>query len=708
MAAELAEVRARHDAAHGAVAEREQRLEALGHEVSAARAELAGHDQEVAALRDHLEAMEAAQQEALSRLTLELDAARQDVAGARRLVDERDSALRAFQDDAVVVAEEQQALRHALAAELEAVTNARDEALSRLADLERVRDEYASRMPQLEEEVRDSQEARNDALAELAQTRARLDEMSAARAGLEERVAGLSARETEMAAELAGVREAAAAIIAESEALRTISEDLEATRQAQARDLDAAREALTAERSARGHAEAELNDLAARLERERSSATALEAEMAGARQAAAEAVAATQLAEQRLRDERALLEQDLASARAEARQSSDQWESERARLAALVGDLEARQRQLGALGLVGFASTTDLGVVVRANDAFARLCGFETADALLSLEDPLALPFFGSRGDAMRRIVEAQAPAVIEACVRHADGRMVWVLAVARAREHVSDEMAAVDWVAFDTSDRHLRLRQVRQARRLESARDLATAAGQELVSLMTGLVDTTRSVLAQAGTGPARTEARELEAMAGRASALLRQVVAFAQKQARVSQTVDLNVALAHLRPTLRRVLGDEIALDAQRGRDPVLVDLDLRDFDQVVTSALLAVREALPTGGVVTLSTATVDATSLTPEGLRVSPVAQLAVTAVGFGLRDFNVPRAIEESVGQLGGHLRVVAGNGASLRLELYFGLVCTARGSDQARALEFPHPAPDTGEFQAHASAGTDD
>jgi hypothetical protein len=127
--------------------------------------------------------------------------------------------------------------------------------------------------------------------------------------------------------------------------------------------------------------------------------------------------------------------------------------------------------------------------------------------------------------------------------------------------------------------------------------------------------------------------------------------------------------------------VLGDEVALDVERGRHGVLVDIDLRDFDQVVTNAVLVLRDALPSGGLLTISTATIDASAAEADGRRVTPMALLIAAASGFGVREIAVPRALEETIGQQGGRLRVAHEPGRAVRLEIYFALVCASRVAD---------------------------
>jgi len=114
-----------------------------------------------------------------------------------------------------------------------------------------------------------------------------------------------------------------------------------------------------------------------------------------------------------------------------------------------------------------------------------------------------------------------------------------------------------------------------------------------------------------------------------------------------------------------------------------------------------MLALGDALPSGGLVTVATLAIDAITPGAGGRRVSPTAIVALTGSGFGLRDIAAPRALEEAVAQQGGHLEIACEPGRSARLAIHLSLVCPSRADDSSRAPRASDAAaPGTGSLKA--------
>ena len=90
------------------------------------------------------------------------------------------------------------------------------------------------------------------------------------------------------------------------------------------------------------------------------------------------------------------------------------------------------------------------------------------------------------------------------------------------------------------------------------------------------------------------------------RAANLVRQLLAFSRKQVLKPKIVDITDSLSELSNLLRRLLGDNIKLQMQHGRDLGKILADPGQIDQVTINLAVNSRDAMPHGGTLTIETA------------------------------------------------------------------------------------------------------
>jgi two-component system, cell cycle sensor histidine kinase and response regulator CckA len=104
----------------------------------------------------------------------------------------------------------------------------------------------------------------------------------------------------------------------------------------------------------------------------------------------------------------------------------------------------------------------------------------------------------------------------------------------------------------------------------------------------------------------PLRRELNEIVKTADRASSLTRQLLAFSRKQMLQLRVLDLNTLVNQMAELLPPLLGEDIRLimdlDPELGR----VKIDGAQMEQVIMNLVFNARDAMPTGGVLTIETA------------------------------------------------------------------------------------------------------
>jgi two-component system cell cycle sensor histidine kinase/response regulator CckA len=133
-------------------------------------------------------------------------------------------------------------------------------------------------------------------------------------------------------------------------------------------------------------------------------------------------------------------------------------------------------------------------------------------------------------------------------------------------------------------------------------------------------------------------------------------------------------------LEPMLRRLLGEDVALDVQRSREPCRARLDPTQIEQVILNLAVNARDAMPEGGRLTIEVALAELAER--EGgveLAAGSYVQLTVTDTGIGMDDATRIRMFEPFF------TTKESGKGTGLGLATVFGIVKQSGGAIAVRS-----------------------
>jgi two-component system cell cycle sensor histidine kinase/response regulator CckA len=91
----------------------------------------------------------------------------------------------------------------------------------------------------------------------------------------------------------------------------------------------------------------------------------------------------------------------------------------------------------------------------------------------------------------------------------------------------------------------------------------------------------------------------------ANRAAALVRQLLAFSRRQTLRPQVIALSDTLSDVRMLLERLIGENVKLNLIHGRDLWPIKFDINQFEQVIINLAVNARDAMPSGGTMTIRT-------------------------------------------------------------------------------------------------------
>jgi PAS domain S-box-containing protein len=162
-------------------------------------------------------------------------------------------------------------------------------------------------------------------------------------------------------------------------------------------------------------------------------------------------------------------------------------------------------------------------------------------------------------------------------------------------------EIVGVTGIARDVTEERALREQVARAQKLESLGRLAGGVAHDFNNLLTVVLACAEVLREEAAAGrPASLEDVEEIAIAGaRARDLVRQLLAFARRQAVALAPTDVGLALRGSEKLLRRALGEDVALSITVAPDLWPVRCDPGQLEQVFLNLALNARDAMPGGG-------------------------------------------------------------------------------------------------------------
>jgi len=209
---------------------------------------------------------------------------------------------------------------------------------------------------------------------------------------------------------------------------------------------------------------------------------------------------------------------------------------------------------------------------------------------------------------------------------------------VSAVEEEERDGEAAIVYALETTAQRTLETR-VYQQQKMESVGQLAGGIAHDFNNVLSAIMMATDFLLnAHKPTDPSFKDIMQIKQNANRAAALVRQLLAFSRKQTLRPQVLDLRETLNDLGMLLKRLIGEKVTLQVVDGRDLWPVKVDLSQFEQVIVNLAVNARDAMPSGGRLTVHTANVPAEETAKFGYKGVPAADyvlVEVTDTGTGI-------------------------------------------------------------------------
>jgi two-component system cell cycle sensor histidine kinase/response regulator CckA len=228
-----------------------------------------------------------------------------------------------------------------------------------------------------------------------------------------------------------------------------------------------------------------------------------------------------------------------------------------------------------------------------------------------------------------------------------------------------------------DVTERVVLEDRLRQSQKMEAVGRLAGGVAHDFNNLLTVILGYTQLLMDGLPAGSRLAEGTtQIKSAADRAAGITRQLLAFSRKQVRSPRLIDLNNVMLNLDTMLRRLIGEDIEVLTVPATDLGTVKADPGQIEQVLMNLALNARDAMPSGGKLTLETSNVqldEAYSHEHRPVEPGRYVMLAVSDTGVGMSPETLAHIFEPF------YTTKEPGKGTGLGLSTVYGVVKASGG-----------------------------
>ena len=317
------------------------------------------------------------------------------------------------------------------------------------------------------------------------------------------------------------------------------------------------------------------------------------------------------------------------------------------------------------------------GMVMRTNAPFHKLFGglfdHDAVDRHLALETVVHERDRDAFRKALSSAVDRQVDiAPIDSVMPSDESRYLRIYFNTTADEADGDGVEAAFVYAVEITEQKAFEAQIAQSQKMQAVGQLAGGIAHDFNNVLTAIIMSSDLLLTNhRPSDPSFPDIMNIKQNANRAASLVRQLLAYSRRQTLRPQIISLMDVLADLRMLLQRLVGPDVSLKIEHGRDLWPVKADVGQLEQVVVNLAVNARDAMPKGGTLTVRTRNVE----TSEVLAFNYRELIEADYVLISMQDTGtgIPAEIREKIFEPFFTTKEV-GKGTGLGLSMVYGIV----------------------------------
>jgi PAS domain S-box-containing protein len=271
---------------------------------------------------------------------------------------------------------------------------------------------------------------------------------------------------------------------------------------------------------------------------------------------------------------------------------------------------ESKLQRLRESGLIGVASRTASGRFDYVNETMAQMLGYEYHD-LVGMESGKLVPaaYQDLKEKTEIQLREFGRSQLFEAELIRKDRSLVPVLG-GRAKvagttgEEINYFVDITDLRRSEQERKRLQ-EQLLQSEKINAVGQLAGGIAHDFnneLAIIIGYASLLEERLAEDEVARAQTD--HILKSAERARKLIRQLLMFSRKQPSQTEVIDLNRTIAEMESMLRPLLSENIDLRIYLSDEKLYIEIEPSQFQQILLNLVVNARDAMPFGGVLTIT--------------------------------------------------------------------------------------------------------
>jgi PAS domain S-box-containing protein len=331
-----------------------------------------------------------------------------------------------------------------------------------------------------------------------------------------------------------------------------------------------------------------------------------------------------------------------------------------------VRESERRLRTLAEASFEGIC-VSENGRILDVNDQFTAMYGYERNE--LIGRDLLSLIAPECRSVVAERVRSGEGKRFEHQCLRK-DGSVFECEAQSKTIFWIGRKVRVS--AVRDLTERKGLEAQLRQSQKMQAFGQLAAGVAHDFNNILTVIQGNVSLLqMGQLSQTEQASANAEIFRAAQRAANLTRQLLTFSRRQPMQPQDLDLNEIVANITKMLRRLIGEDIALETRYAPGGAPIHADPGMLEQVLMNLAVNARDAMSKGGRLTVETAPVtlaDTTRFTKHTARPGDFVRLSLSDTGCGVAPEHLPHLFEPFF------TTKDVGKGTGLGLATVFGIV----------------------------------